>query len=371
MAGLNSILKGLGQHEGVRDYRHASKVFVDNNYELAPKQQFLFHVFFELSPTASNMLQPATLKKVEAGILVKNIDLPKFRVDIKKYNAYNKKDFVQTALQYDPISIVLHDDGANVVRDLWRCYLKYYYRDSDYGGSNTLGNQNSVFRNPRYSDTRGTDRWGFTPQASNAEDFFISVKIYSLNQGKYSLYELMNPKIESWDHGRHDVSQGTGLMEHTMRLNYQAVNYSDGYVKAGQVKGFATTRYDKQPSPLSPLGGGTKSITGPGGLVDSANEIGDAFGQGDYLKAGFLALRAGQNFKNFDLKKAATAEIGETINGAIRSGGGGQFSFPVVNTAASLASKVSGAFSKKNEQQASGPQIPPGYVNSNGESLGP
>jgi len=371
MAGLNSILKGLGQHEGVRDYRHASKVFVDNNYELAPKQQFLFHVFFELSPMASNMLQPATLKKVEAGILVKNIDLPKFRVETKKYNAYNKKDYVQTSLQYEAINIVMHDDGANVVRDLWRCYLKYYYRDSDYGGGNTVGNQSGAFRNLKYSDTRTTDRWGFTPQAPNAEDFFISIKIYSLNQGKYSLYELMNPKIESWDHGRHEVSQGTGLMEHSLRVNYQAVNYSDGYVKAGQVKGFATTRYDKQPSPLSPLGGGTKSITGPGGLLDSANSIGDAIGQGDYLKAGFLALRAGQNFKNFDIKKAAQAEVQQTINSAIRGASGGQFSFPVVNTAQSLANTAKSLYNKATAQTNSGPQIPPGYVNSNGESLGP
>lgn len=326
MAGLNSILKGIGTGESVRDFRHASKIFVDNNYELLPKPAFIFYVYFNINPQANVVFAPNVLKKIEAGVLAKAVDLPKYRIDFKAYNAYNRKDNVQTKINYEPIQLVLHDDSANVVRDLWQSYMRHYYRDADYAINSSYGANN--YQQNKYT-TRPTDVWGYSPVAANSVDFFTSIQIYSMSKKRYSLYELVHPKIESFEHGRHDQTATTSLLEHTMRLNYEAVNYSEGSITPGSVPGF-TDRYDNQPSPLTPYGGGTQSISGPGGVIDTATSIGTALSQGNILQAGFLALRASKNLKGFNIKKAAAAEANQAINDAIRgvANSGNAYQFP-------------------------------------------
>ena len=338
MADLNDILKpitgltgsgllqSLGTSENVRDFQHASKLFVTNNHQLTPKTQYLYHVFFNLNTQALSYITNKfdTIKQIESGMLVKSVDLPKYKLNTKTLNAYNKKEIVQSKIDYEPITITLHDDSGNVVRDLWQAYLNYYYRDSDY----QLNAYTAVSKN--IYNQRTTDQWGYTVKnpLATASNFFRTIQIYSLSLKKYSLYELINPKIEGFDHGRHEAGQGTGLMEHTMRISYEAVKYSQGYVNSGNVNGFGKEHYDTQPSPLSPLGGGTKSILGPGGLIDSATNIAENISEGNFGAAALGALRASQNLKNFDIAKVAKQESVDAINNVIRNTANGPFNFP-------------------------------------------
>lgn len=339
MTNLNYLLQGIGTGETVRDFRHASKIFVDNNYELAPKYQFSYYVFFDISDDAkrnSIILNATKLKQIEAGILVKAIDLPKFRMDFKTYNAYNRKDYVQTKVNYEPILVTLHDDTANVVRDLWRAYYNYYFRDMDYALKD--GQYSPAYDLNKYNE-RIAETWGYGPAVANSLQFFRSIKIYSMSQKQYSLYTLINPKIESFEHGRHDYAQGAGTMEHTMRLNYQAVNYDSGFVsEAGEPKGM-TDRYDNQPSPLTPIGGGTRSITGQGGLIDDISAITSGLEQGNIGEAAMVALRASQNFKGYNFKAGATEEATSTVNQILRNSAnsGGPYGVPQIKSALKLA----------------------------------
>lgn len=316
MTSLNYLLQGIGVGESMRDFRHASKIFVDNNYELAPKQQFLYYVFFEISQSAK-LVSATTLKQVLPGLLVKAVDLPKYRMDFKAYNAYNKKDYLQTKINYEPVTITLHDDNANVIRDLWRSYYSYYYRDMDYGDP---GSYDNTYKTRKYED-RTQDRWGYSPRLPNGEEFFNTIKIYSLSQKQYSLYTLINPKIENFEHGRHEAAAGAGVMEHTMRINYETVNYDTGFVTPGGEPKGMTDRYDNQPSPLTPLGGGTRSITGQGGLIDTLSAASSALARGNPAEAAFLALRASQNFKGYHFGAGAAEEATGAINNAIRTAG--------------------------------------------------
>jgi hypothetical protein len=75
------------------------------------------------------------------------------------------------------------------------------------------------------------------------------------------------------------------------------------------VDGFATTYYDKTPSPLSPLGGGTASLFGPGGLVQSATEITNDLDNQNYLAAGLKAINAGTILKNTNLTTIAAGSL--------------------------------------------------------------
>ena len=49
MPSINNYLKGFTDGlPGMKDFRHASRLYIDDNYKLMPKQKFLFHVIFDL-----------------------------------------------------------------------------------------------------------------------------------------------------------------------------------------------------------------------------------------------------------------------------------------------------------------------------------
>lgn len=299
---INQFLTQLGSGQNIKNYAHARHVFVDNNYELSPKYSWLFHVSFELN---SELSQYDRYKLLEAGMLVKSVNLPKFSVDTKVMNAYNRVDVVQNKINYDPVRVVLHDDSADVIRDLWFEYFNLYYRDSDH----TLP---TYGQNHKYA-ARQTQSWGYNPSraaVNGIPDRLInSVRILSLHQRKFSEYVLVNPTIKSFEHGEHDNSRTDGTMEHTMTLEYETVLYGYGFVSPGENTDFATLRYDRTPSPLTPQGGGTQSVLGPGGLLSAVDGVTNQMGQGNLLGAGLSAFKTFENFKGQDIGKLAGQDL--------------------------------------------------------------
>jgi hypothetical protein len=309
---FNQFLQQAGAGTNIKDYRHATRLFVDGNYRLAPKYGFLFHVAFDLNPNLNNLTNEAIL---EAGMLVKSAQLPKFTVDTKTYNAYNRPNVVQNKLKYDPITITFHDDSADTIRYFWWNYYSHYYRDSDHAPQ--------TFTQPsKYSD-RQSQNWGYSPAAyasnGTVERMLNSIRVYSLHQRNFTEYTLVNPTITNFKFGDHDNS-GTGVMDISMTVAYESVLYSFGQVVPDQtVNGFAILHYDKTPSPLTPQGGGTQSILGPGGLVSALNGVSNQLGQGNWLGAGLTAFKSFNNFKGANFGQIATNEL-KTIGMNILNG---------------------------------------------------
>jgi hypothetical protein len=107
-------------------------------------------------------------------------------------------------------------------------------------------------------------------------------------------------------------------MEHQMTFAYEAVQYEYGAVSRGTVLGFNVIHYDNTPSPLSPLGGGTRSILGPGGLVQGASGAVTNLQNGNYGAALIGSLRTFNNGKNLNLKTVAGAELQQTAINILR-----------------------------------------------------
>ena len=318
MTTINSFLKALSTGDNVRDYRHASRVFVDGNHRLAPKRKFLFHVVFQVNSNIGHVFKGS--EKLEASFLVKSVDLPKFRFDISEHNQYNRKRFNYTSMQYDPASIVFHDDGSDVIRNMWYAYYAYYNNDPQY--EKGVYTYRDIYK--PYMD--GATQWGLD---RNTEPFFDSIKIYSLYQKKYTEYWFVNPIIESFDHDLHDYSD-TGTMEHRMSIRFETVKYMEGYVDNNDPPGFGSTHYDTLPSPLTPPGGGTTSIIGPGGVADVAGSIGADLASGNIAGAVVTGLRGAENFKGANLQQVAKEELTGNALAALRGQGSlvGDFNFP-------------------------------------------
>jgi hypothetical protein len=313
------LLQGFTTKTGIHDYQHASKLYVGNNYQHGPKSAWLYHVSFQLDPTFALSADDA----LTTGLLVKNIDLPKFTVEAKTVNSYNRPTVVQSKIKYDAINVTFHDDNADSVLHFWATYYGFYYRDSDLGQTN--GSPNQQYLTPtKYGDVSTNPQlinFGYTPRGPNtaggggSNNIIKSIKIYSLHQKVFTEYILVNPTITSFKHGTHNNSNNTGTMEHQMTVAYEAVLYGQGAVGPA-VDGFATIYYDKAPSPLSPLGGGTKSILGPGGLLQTASEVTDDISNGNYLTAGLKIANAAKTFNGASLGglvAGGLASLGQNI----------------------------------------------------------
>jgi hypothetical protein len=299
---INQFLKELSTGDNVKDYSHASKLFVGDNYRLSPKYGFLFHVAVDINPEISRIPRDQIL---ELGMIVKSASLPKFTVDTKTFNAYNRVNVVQNKIKYDPVNIVFHDDSADVVRNFWYDYYSYYYRDSDY--------QQSVYNSAHKYGVRQSQDWGYSPRFSSGnnpgtQQFVKAIRIYSLYQKKFSEYTLINPTITAFRHGEH-VNGENGTMTHEMTVQFETVKYAYGYVSKNTVSGFADLHYDHVPSPLTPAGGGTNSILGPGGLLNTIDEITTDLSDGNFLSAALKGARGAQNFRGSNLKAIAGAEL--------------------------------------------------------------
>ena len=264
----------------VKDFAHASRLYADNVFALAPKAGWLYYVVFDVEPSAITDQQWANQQRLsEVGMLVKAADLPKFAVQTEVVNQYNRKTVVQKGITYNPISINMHDDQSNVVHNLWVNYYRYYYADSTWGGTGPIGtardNTPGAFQNNKYlpsTDLFNPVNYGLNSKLTVAP-FFRSITIYQLNRKLFTSYKLINPMIQSWEHDRVDQTQGNKLSESKMSLNYEAVFYGVGRVKKDTPTGFAVFHYDTSPSPLSLAGGGNNSLFGPGGVIPGALEI--------------------------------------------------------------------------------------------------
>lgn len=248
----------------LRDYRHAAKVFGTNsknlgiasdykNYRLSPKYGFLFYVEFNFNPDITNVTNTAAQ---ELGMIVKSVTLPKYSIDTKIHNAYNRKNIIQNKINYDAVSITFHDDQADNVRNFWYDYYSFYYRDSDFA--------ESTYQIPTKYQERPTFDWGYSPRPSSTYvtpyapligsihqeyQYIESIRIYSLYQNNFSEYELVNPIITSFKHGDHANGENTNLLEHQMTVSYETVKYQTGWVTDNTVGGFITLNYDTSPSP--------------------------------------------------------------------------------------------------------------------------
>lgn len=297
---VGSTLNQISTGDNLKDYKHASRLFVDDQYKLMPKHGFLYHVFFDINPGAYPDPKNPN-KNYELGMLVKTASLPKFTIDTKILNTYNRRTLIQTKIHYDNLNFGFHDDSADLVRNFWFDYYNYYYRDSDH--SEELYHIDHTYR-----DVRPTAAWGYTPRKTDGIPYLNSIRIYSLHQKKFSEYVLINPLIKNFRHGEHAASPGE-MMSHDMTIEYESVLYCYGSVSSNTVKGFAQLHYDTSPSPLTPAGGGTRSILGPGGLLQTGNDIIENLAEGNYGAAAFLAARGFNNLKNMNLKSAATSEL--------------------------------------------------------------
>ncbi len=367
---FDGFLRQVATGDNIKDYRHASRLFVDNNYERSPKYTWLFHVYFDLNPEFANLARD---QQIAAGMLVKSADLPRFRIDAKTYNNYNRPSIVQSKVRYEDINITFHDDSANIIRKLWFDYYNFYYRDMDNNYGDATGGLNDIYLAPNkqvLSRRAVVNKVGYSPRSTGYKNQYIqAIRIYSLHQKRFSEYTLLNPIITSYRHGSH-VNGHDSTMENTMTISYETVLYAGGSTKVA--RGFADLFYDKSPSPLTPAGGGTNSILGPGGIVNVLDEVITDGTGGNWGGAAFKLLRGYEKNRNVNLTNLAQGELVQAFTNILRNGGNtGQLSIGTALNSTYIPYRGVQAGVGTGFQSALATQTlaAPGSINSNGLNI--
>jgi len=314
MPSINNFLKGFQDGlPGMKDYQHASRLYLDNNYKLMPKQKFLFHVVFNTDESLFvNGFNPS--EKSQLNMLVKTCDLPKYNMSYEEKTQYNKKMYNATRIAYDPVNITFHDDHADTVNAFWKKYYEYNIADpvglnSDLVISKTKDDYYDGIK------TKATNKFGMDTPRQRKKPYLKGIEIFVLHKKRFTSMTLINPVIGSFAHDNLDQADGQGVMSNTMQILYETVIYKAGIINSNNVPGFATINYDRSPSPLSVLGGGTNSIFGPGGVVDGIGSVIGNVRSGNILGA---ILGASNTYNN--AKKIKKRDVKAELRGIAKQG---------------------------------------------------
>ena len=314
MPSINNFLKGFQDGlPGMKDYQHASRLYIDNNFKLMPKQKFLFHVVFN---TDESLFVNGfnSDEKYQLNMLVKACELPKYNMSYEEKTQYNKKMYNATRIAYEPVNITFHDDHADTVNAFWKKYYEYNIADS-IGMNSDLTISNTKDDYYLFGDARQTTKFGMDTPRQRQKPYLKGIEIFVLHKKRFTSMTLVNPVIGSFSHDNVDQADGQGVMNNTMQILYETVIYKSGIVNKNNVPGFATINYDNSPSPLSVLGGGTNSVFGPGGVVDGIGSVIKNVQSGNILGA---ILGASNTYRN--AKKIKKSDVKEELKGIAKDG---------------------------------------------------
>ena len=236
------------------NYQHATDVFVENFYRLAPRYKFLFYAYFEIDNTIPQVKSIMNNRNdLEIPLLVKTASLPSFNYDTVTKNRYNRKKVVYKQINYEPITFAFHDDNAGIMNAMWYAYNEYFSNDVLHTNPNDWNTDNFTWTGKKY----GMD-------TLNDVRFFKRITLYTLSRQKYNGYTLWGPKIKSWKHSDLSYAAGNETLENSMSIEFESVSYNSGEVSEGSPDNFAGIHYDYIKSPLdTPDGGNLDQIFTP------------------------------------------------------------------------------------------------------------
>ena len=202
----------------VRSPTQASEVYSLDGQTVA-RAKNLFYVRFRRPDTA----QTGGEWQNNLGFIVKSIDRPSVTPTIEELNQYNKKRQITTGFKVQPMRMVLYDTVDNIAMRMWDEYARYYYGDFNQ-------EDESSYRYDITTPNKMIDNgsgFGYVPRPNddfNSQFFFDALEIYQVFGGQFTQFDLINPRISSFDPDELDYSINDAATI-TMSLTYESIKY--------------------------------------------------------------------------------------------------------------------------------------------------
>lgn len=171
--------------------------------------------------------------------LVKSASYPNIKLNMTKANQYNQRRHYYTSIDYDPISVTMHDVADGKTMRFWHMYYTYYFKNGQYktDDKNFLTDQGRLQSLPNGSafnnidstikpDSSEHDGYGLNVKGAN-DSLFSSIEIFFSRAKTYQKVILINPKIIAFTHDNVDYQDTTGLMEINFEIDYETVIYDE------------------------------------------------------------------------------------------------------------------------------------------------
>lgn len=192
------------------------------NYAGSPRPKYLFMVrFVRASGSGSSTWADGMT------YAVKMFDRPKITPTVQELNQYNKKRLIQTGVKYAPVKISFYDTIDAAAQMMWYQYANFYF--GDFRQTQTAGWLYDV-TGPQFQG--GENGFGFSPNlgsdavsdVANTAYFFDHIECYQFYAGEYVQFDLVNPKIVSFDPDAFE-SEHSDAHSIEMSLEYESVIY--------------------------------------------------------------------------------------------------------------------------------------------------
>lgn len=231
MAGRKS--DGQGRPLLIRDNRLAVKNFgmEGANFTSTPKSKYMFYVrFMRADGAGSSSIGGSGVQSTGAldwtngvGFALKYIDRPKVTFEQQTLNQYNKKRIVQTKSEYEPLVMRFHDTIDNKVHNLFVEYYRYYYGDPQ--AVDTKNWQYDI-TSPTYMRDVPFGLLSNPNRSPNSNYFFDHIEVYQIyGRRRAYRFDLVQPKILSFDPDELDYANGSIGNEITMQVNFEGIIY--------------------------------------------------------------------------------------------------------------------------------------------------
>lgn len=200
----------------VRDSRLASQTFGlgGSSFSSVPKSKFTYYVRFHRAVGNATTAWDQNL-----GLVVKSLDKPKVSFDTETLNQYNKKRIIQKKAEFGSMNMRLHDTIDNRVLQMFNDYYNFYYADRQ----NT--DDDAWFYDVTLDEFINTGSWGFVPPGGepNQSYFFSKIEVIQFYNGIYDQFDLIHPKISSFDPDDLDYSNGETPSEVQLSFEYEGI----------------------------------------------------------------------------------------------------------------------------------------------------
>lgn len=234
---FKGVFSGLfDQSVHLRDSRYAADNFGLNKAYLGhgtPRHKFQFFVVFNfnLNIDVQNHVKTFFPDRSDLSFvtaMVKSITMPSMNIETETLSQYNKKKISQTRIDYQPVSMTLHDTVDGKPLRLWEAYYEYYFRDG-------VAPERLEDERTRNTDEFKTewkaefyDNAGYNIQrVGNEKNLFESIDVYQVHGGRFTRVELVRPRITSFSQDTLDYSATGDLVELKFDLAYEGVLYAN------------------------------------------------------------------------------------------------------------------------------------------------
>jgi hypothetical protein len=245
------------QNVHLRDSRHAANAYGFNKADLSngtPRHKFEFFLRFNFNqnPDVRRFVEKFLSEndKSMVSTMVKTVTMPSMSIETETLNQYNKKRISQSRIDYNPISITMHDSVEGRTLRLWEMYYEYYFKDGDAfeklgsgGGTDTntflgaffeaFSGRDAPKRNLReYEDDtikdRFNDNYGYNLKRVGNNKYLIdSIEIFQVHGGRFSRTEIIRPRVTAFSHDTLDYEDSSGLVQMQFDFAYEGVVYAN------------------------------------------------------------------------------------------------------------------------------------------------